>query len=306
MSVSGYYFTRIYENWTEGRVGGKVGLGIALTPDFTVRTAFRGERVDIYNPQPSGTTVPELVNALGSHDLYGFSVGASHDTRDSPFLPTQGHLLSVDFEEIVGSFQYPHVDVQARQYYLLRQRADGSGRHVFSIGGEFGVTGDNTPIYDNFFPGGFSSLRGFAFRGAAPRDGDVIVGGQYELLGTAEYMFPITADDALRGVVFCDFGDAEKTVRHRRQSIPRGTRLWLADQRAGDGPGPDRARLCRARGQCWRRSGPELQLLRGLRPQLLKSRRAPLQSRRVRTLVRSGTFSPRRLCCKRIRSLEHR
>ncbi len=50
MNVSGYYFTRIYENWTEGRVGGKVGLGLALTPDFTVRTAFRGERVDIYNP----------------------------------------------------------------------------------------------------------------------------------------------------------------------------------------------------------------------------------------------------------------
>ena len=34
----------------------------------------------------------------------------------------------------------------------------------------------------------------------------------YEL-GTAEYMFPITADDALRGVVFCDFGTVEQDVR---------------------------------------------------------------------------------------------
>ncbi len=40
----------------------------------------------------------------------------------------------------------------------------------------------------------------------------VVVGGQFELLGTAEYLFPITADDALRAVVFCDFGTAEKTV----------------------------------------------------------------------------------------------
>ena len=198
----------------------------------------------------------------------------SHDTRDSPFLPTQGHLLSVDFEEVVGSFQYPHVDVQARQYYLLRQRADGSGRHVFSIGGEFGVTGDDTPIYDNFFPGGFSSLRGFAFRGAAPSDGAVIVGGQFELLGTAEYMFPITADDALRGVVFCDFGTAEKTVAINGNQFRVAPGFGLRINVPAMGPAPIALDFAVPVDQCWRRSGPELQLLRGLRPQLLKSRRA--------------------------------
>jgi outer membrane protein insertion porin family len=213
LSLSAYYFTRIYQDWTEGRTGGKIGLGLALTPDFSVRTGFRGESVDIYNPHVP--TPPELTRVLGQNGIYGFSVGASHDTRDSPFIPTQGHLLSTEFEEVIGSFQYPRLDLQARQYWLVRQRPDGSGRHVFSLGGELGVTGSDTPIYDNFFPGGFSSLRGFAFRGAAPRDPvtGVVVGGQFELLGTGEYMFPITADDALRAVVFCDFGTAERTVR---------------------------------------------------------------------------------------------
>jgi outer membrane protein insertion porin family len=34
----------------------------------------------------------------------------------------------------------------------------------------------------------------------------VTVGGKFMLLGSVEYLFPITADDTLRGVVFCDTG----------------------------------------------------------------------------------------------------
>ncbi len=56
----------------------------------------------------------------------------------------------------------------------------------------------------------FSTLRGFRFRGASPIKNNVIVGGELQLLGTAEYMFPITADDTLRGVLFCDFGTVEE------------------------------------------------------------------------------------------------
>jgi outer membrane protein insertion porin family len=220
-AVSGFYFTRIYQDWSEGRVGGNVKLGYLFTPDFSGHVGFDGERVNIYNPHrtvpnptppPPLLVTPELARALGQNDRYDFNVGAALDTRDSPFLPTQGHLVSVDFDEVVGTFQYPRVTVEGRQYFLLRQRADQSGRHVLAIGGVVGVTGNDTPIYDNFFAGGFSSLRGFAFRGASPVVNQVQVGGQFEALGTVEYMFPITADDALRGVVFCDFGTVEQKI----------------------------------------------------------------------------------------------
>src|SRR5262249_49109748 len=122
-SISAYYFTRIYESWTEGRVGGTTSLGYAFTQDLKGTVGFHGERVEVYNPIPSNPAgqPPELKAALGNNDLYGFSVGASHDTRDSPFLPTQGHLISTTFEEVVGSFQYPRVDVQGQQYFLLHQ-----------------------------------------------------------------------------------------------------------------------------------------------------------------------------------------
>jgi outer membrane protein insertion porin family len=236
LTTSAFYFTRIYEDWDEGRVGGNVRLSYLFTPDFSGHVGFDGERVDIYNPHKP--TPPELERALGQNDRYGFSVGVAHDTRDSPFLPTQGHLLSADFEQVVGTFEYPRLNLEGRQYFLLHQRADGSGRHTLGIGGDLGITGSNTPIYDNYFAGGFSSLRGWAFRGASPRVENVEVGGQFMALGTAEYMFPITADDALRGVVFCDFGTVERTLAFHSDQFRAAPGFGLRINVPAMGPAP--------------------------------------------------------------------
>jgi len=40
----------------------------------------------------------------------------------------------------------------------------------------------------------------------------VQVGGHFMALASAEYMFPLTADDMLRAVVFCDTGTVEKSI----------------------------------------------------------------------------------------------
>jgi outer membrane protein insertion porin family len=60
----------------------------------------------------------------------------------------------------------------------------------------------------------------------------VIVGGQLQALGSLEYMFPLTADDALRGVVFTDFGTVEEdyTIRGEnfRTSVGFGVRISVA------------------------------------------------------------------------------
>ena len=236
LTTSGFYFTRIYEDWDEGRVGGNVKLGYAFTPDFTGRIGFDGQRVDIYNPHKP--TPIELAEAVGQNDRYGFSVGTAHDTRDSPFLPTQGHLLSVDFEQVVGTFIYPRVNVAARQYFLLRNGPTNQAGTRWALALDFGVTGSDTPIYDNYFAGGFSSLRGWAFRGASPRVDNVEVGGQLLALGTAEYMFPITADDALRGVVFCDFGTVERTIAFHSDQFRAAPGFGLRINVPAMGPAP--------------------------------------------------------------------
>ena len=101
---------------------------------------------------------------------------------------------------------------------MLASRADGSGKQTLSYSTQVGFSGKNTPVFENFFAGGYATLRGFDFRGASPVVGGtggnpfVEVGGEFQFLNSVEYMFPITADDAFRGVAFCDFGTVEPSV----------------------------------------------------------------------------------------------
>jgi outer membrane protein insertion porin family len=247
LSTSASYYTRYFYDWAEGRVGGRVGLGyqFKFAPDLSVNTAFRGESVDVYNPR---IVTPAISNMLGQNAVYGFSGGLVHDTRDSPFLPTQGHLATFEFEQVIGTFVYPRGILEGRQYFLLNERPDGSGRHVLSIGSVLGMSGPNTPAYDNFFAGGYNTLRGFTFRGASPRQtvtgaspvnagqNAAIIGGPFEWLNTVEYMFPITASDALRGVVFTDFGTVESNVSISNMRVAPGFGLRITLPAMGPAP----------------------------------------------------------------------
>jgi outer membrane protein insertion porin family len=210
LNLSGFFYDRIYFDWDEQRYGGRIGLGYRLTPDLSVSTTMRAEHVDILDPRVVG--VPALDSAVGDHDLFSARFSLTHDKRDRFFAPTQGHLLELSYEQVFGSFDYPRGDIDFRKYFLVRERPDGSGRHTLALGVRFGVTGSDTPIFENYFAGGYSTLRGFNFRGASPKESTVIVGGQYRFLGSAEYMMPLTADDMLRAVAFCDFGTVEREL----------------------------------------------------------------------------------------------
>jgi outer membrane protein insertion porin family len=235
LSTSASYYTRYFYDWAEARIGGRVGLGyqFVFAPNLSINGAFRGENVNVFNPR---VLAPDIVRMLGTNSVYGFSGGLIHDTRDSPFLPTQGHLASFEFEQVIGTFVYPRGVLEGRQYWLLHERPDGSGRHVLSAGSVLGMSGPDTPAYDNFFAGGYNTLRGFVFRGASPRQDGAIVGGPFQWLNTVEYMFPITADDTLRGVVFTDFGTVESNVTIDQMRVAPGFGLRITLPAMGPAP----------------------------------------------------------------------
>jgi len=210
LSLSGFYYTRFYREWNEEQLGARIGLGYQFTHDLTGSATYRTTRVNIRDLIT--TSIPELTEVFGDNYLHGFGLRLAHDTRDSSFLATEGHLIEASIEQVVGSYSYPRAELDVRQFFLIRERPDSSGRHVLSLTGRVGYTGDNTPIYEHYFPGGSSSLRGWDYRGAAPSIGGVMVGGHFQVLGSAQYLFPITADDMLRGVVFCDFGAAQRRI----------------------------------------------------------------------------------------------
>lgn len=215
--VSGFYFNRFYPDWDETRTGGRITLGKQLTPEWSLNAALRLENVEINNPRlkndGSGRSVSQLERVRGSNFLSSFRASVSHDTRDSSLLPSTGHFTDLAYEIAFGDFQYPRFEGEARQYFTMYNRPDGSGKHVLTLAGNLGWSGSDTPVFEKYYAGGFQSFRGFAFRGVTPRsNNNIAIGGNWQMLGTAEYRIPLTADDMINLVTFTDVGTVTQDV----------------------------------------------------------------------------------------------
>jgi outer membrane protein insertion porin family len=233
--ISGQYYQRFFNDWTEQRAGGRVSLGYQFRPDITGVVAFRGEAVDIKNPR---ILIPDLAQVLGVTQLYSGQFKLINDTRDNTFFPTQGRYIEVSFEQAFGNFAFPKGTLDMRKYFTLAERPDGSGRQILALYGFVGATGKNTPIYERFFLGGIGTLRGFYFRGASPTVDTVEVGGDFATYGTIEYTVPISADDMFRAAAFVDAGIDARTSNISSQDVRVAPGLGIRISVPAMGPAP--------------------------------------------------------------------
>lgn len=236
LSLGGFLYTRQYRDWTEQRLGGRAALGYEITKDLSISTELRMEDVKLFDPRVN--TVDQLNRALGSSDLYTGRIRLAHDTRDSPFMSTEGHLMELIYDQTFGEFDYPRGMLNYSRYFLVKERPDGGGRHTLASTWKFGVSGSDTPIFENFFAGGYSTMRGFRFRGASPVVNDVQVGGRFMFLGSLEYIFPLTADEMLRGVAFVDYGTIERDITLNSENFRVAPGLGLRVAIPALGPAP--------------------------------------------------------------------
>ena len=225
--VSGFYFNRFYPDWTEDRYGGRISLGKQFTPEWSGSLAARLEQVEMRNPQTP--TPASVLPYIGSNFLSTLRASVTHDTRDSSMMPTEGHYLDGGYEQAFGDFTFPKVEADARQYFTMYNRPDGTGRHVLTLAGNIGVSGNDTPTFERYFAGGFQSFRGFSYRGVTPRESGFTTGGTFQALGTVEYRMPVTADDMISVVGFSDFGTVDESVSLNkfRTSVGFGLRIVI-------------------------------------------------------------------------------
>jgi len=236
LSVNGFLFDRNYQDWNEQRLGGRAALGYRITPDLSLSVGFTGQNVTVYDIRPNN--IPEVNAMKGDHDLWSGEVKLSYFSLDHPFDPTEGYTVELTYNQVFGSYDYPRGMAEFRKYFLLSQRADNSGRHTLATIFNLGVSGSDTPVFENFFAGGYATLRGFQFRGANPHINGIQVGGQFQFLGSVEYKFPLTADDMLKGVVFFDYGTVEQDVRFDADNFRASPGVGLRVNVPALGPAP--------------------------------------------------------------------
>jgi outer membrane protein insertion porin family len=210
LNVSGYYFDRQFFDWDEQRAGMKVRLGQNLTNYLSVSGGLTLENVEIDNPRL--LTSPQLNANLGNSNLFMFDVGLVYDTRQSPYLLDSGSYLALTYKQAFGDYSFARGEIDYRVQRLIYKRTPTTGHHTLSYRTKLGFSGSSTPVFENFLGGGFSSMRGFDFRGVGPVENGVRVGGEFQWLNSLEYQFPMTYDDMVMGVAFLDFGTIEESV----------------------------------------------------------------------------------------------
>ncbi len=210
MTESVYYRERLFNEYTEGRVGDRVSLGHQFTKEWSASLGVRVEDVNVFNV--SAGAPPDYTTQIGQHFLVAPGLTVAYDTRDSFLKPTEGGKIEFQYEQVFGDNTFPIFNVEGTRYFTTWQRPDGSGKHVLMFRSQFSWEGEQAPVYERFFGGGYMSIRGFEFRGVGPNTNGFMTGGNFQWLNTIEYQIPIRANDQLYFVTFIDSGTVESKI----------------------------------------------------------------------------------------------
>jgi len=237
LSTSAYYYQRLYNEYTEDRVGGRFTLGKQLNRYWSIAGTLRVENVGVSNVLPAEFgTPPDLLEAQGHHFLVGPRVSVVRDDRDSFLRPTEGGMVEAAFEQVLGAYDFPILTLEASRYFTTYQRKDGSGRHVLALRSQVAWAGSDAPVFERFYGGGFGSLRGFQFRGIGPNINGFMVGGDFMFVNSMEYQVPIKANDQLYVVAFIDHGTVERNVSIENYRVSAGVGIRVTVPMLGPVP----------------------------------------------------------------------
>ncbi len=235
--------------FNETRTGGNLRLEKALSEFWRAQVQYGIQYIQL--DVDSGTSA-ELQSQEGDYLRSSVEMTVVYDTRDSVFLTTRGNRTEMSAEVVGGpaggdvslyklnaksSFFFPFFNKHVLQVVGAAGIAEAFG----SSKGDAGyiiepstldvVKGNDVPIFDRYFLGGPSTLRGFRYRDVSPKDirGEPVGGNTYAH-GTVEYSFPIV--ERIRGAVFYDVGSVWKDsyefdIGELRSDVGIGVRLNL-------------------------------------------------------------------------------
>jgi outer membrane protein assembly factor BamA len=234
LSVGAYYYDRIYNEDNESRLGGRITVGRQLNKYWSASAGVRIENVGIHNVPVFEPYDYQAV--VGNNFLLGLRAGVTRDSRDSYLRPTEGSHVEFSFEQVLGEFTFPVVNVEGTKYFTVFQRPDGSGRQVLAARSQLAYAGANAPVYERFYAGGFASIRGFEFRGVSPDVNGFKIGGDFMFLNSLEYQIPLLANDMLYTVAFVDSGTVEPRMELKDYRVTAGVGLRIVVPMLGPVP----------------------------------------------------------------------
>ena len=198
--------TREEDDYEETRDGAGAVVTWRWLDNWQHSIGFLPQRVTVHNFEDDVSET--LLAEEGAYNATRFQFGVARDTRNRYRNPTKGSRMELEVELLSEAFgSYSNIviaDLEVRKYFPL---VNGSILKLgFTAGALEVISGDDEAIFDRFFAGGTSSVRGFERREISPIDDathQVSIGGKSRFTATVEYSYPIA-----KRIYLCTFSDA--------------------------------------------------------------------------------------------------
>ena len=211
LDVSMYAHDRDYRDFERAARGISVGVGRRIKRYFQVRVFQEFSKQDVHNVRGDAL----LVLSETKRTIVSTGVGLSWDKRNNYLDPTKGFLLSTAVEYaglFAGNTDFIKYNATAKSWIpvwkgtYFATKANYALLHLIDAG-------DDLVVEERFFLGGPNTLRGFRYRRVGPRrptdsGGYVIIGGVQQVLGSLDFVVPLSKTVGLKAVAFFDIGNS--------------------------------------------------------------------------------------------------
>ncbi len=194
--------------------------------------SFFGEQLEYSDPTADA---PEIIlTQLGTQSTTGFRSSIFRDTRDYYLDPRTGwrFALGADYgtPTLGGTnhFYKLYADVIKYTPLIYDTRLSVHARY----GVTEGLEGKPIPLTERFFVGGINTMRGFVFGRAGPvTPSGSLLGAAKELIFNNDFIFTISSEAKLNGVLFFDYGkgfDDNEPVTFKLRSAAGVEARWIS------------------------------------------------------------------------------
>jgi outer membrane protein assembly complex protein YaeT len=227
LGVQAFLFERGRESYDETRLGAAVSVGHRFKNRWYGEVTIRIENVTVDSLHADAP--PAVVADRGDHLLAGLQGALVRDETDSRWLPTTGDRLRFSYEQVVGDDQFGRFNASYSRYWTVHTDALDR-KHVLKARLAGGYICGDAPVFERFYGGGISWVRGFEYRGISPRSPGTSeqIGGAFTAFFGVEYEFPLLAEQ-VRGVAFFDSGTVERKfeITTYRTAVGVGLRWFI-------------------------------------------------------------------------------
>jgi len=201
-----------YVTYHERKTGGSVTFGRWFSEYVSGSVSPFAEKIKYSDPT---SDAPDLIlNQVGKQSTTGFRVSLTRDTRDYPMDPRTGWrtsgAFSVGTQYLGGTNDFYKYTLDVMKYTPLVFDTRLSVRARYGVVQGLNTNGKSEPVplTELYFVGGINTMRGFSFGKAGPvSTSNTLLGAASELIFNFDFIFPISEEAKLNGVIFFDYGE---------------------------------------------------------------------------------------------------